>query len=166
MKSTTLRSIDDIMRDMNDLAKAQGRYLGKAFWEIPPQPGAILDVPETAESRERWLGCAPGDSRDRRQRIAHLCRRKKSRRKQEKPCNRMHRRPKRDRGKPRNVPKIHEENGSCHLPHLLPARLAGTEAAGQLMLVAFRGAAKGFVPPSSRRYAVRVRLPRKRGVNL
>jgi hypothetical protein len=49
----TLRSIDDIMRDMNDLAKAQGRYLGKAFWEIPPQPGSILDVPETAESRER-----------------------------------------------------------------------------------------------------------------
>jgi len=43
----------DIMRDMNDLAKAQGRTLGKAFWEIPPQPGSILDVPETAESRER-----------------------------------------------------------------------------------------------------------------
>jgi hypothetical protein len=49
----TPRSIDDIMNEMNDLAKAQGRYLGKAFWEVPPQPGSILDVRETPESRER-----------------------------------------------------------------------------------------------------------------
>jgi len=37
----------------------------------------------------------------------------------------MHRRPKSDRGKPRNVPKIQEENGSCHLLpcHLLPCHL-------------------------------------------
>jgi hypothetical protein len=49
----TPRSIDDIMKEMNDLAKAQGRYLGKAFWEIPPQSGSILDTPETPESRER-----------------------------------------------------------------------------------------------------------------
>ncbi len=46
-------SIDDIIREMNDLAKAQGKYLGKAFWEIPPQPGSLLDVPETPQSRER-----------------------------------------------------------------------------------------------------------------
>ena len=49
----TPRSIDDIIREMNDLAKAQGRYLGKAFWEIPPQPGSLLDVPETPQSQER-----------------------------------------------------------------------------------------------------------------
>jgi len=49
----TPRSIDDIVQEMNDLAKAEGRYLGKAFWEIPPQAGSLLDVPETAESRER-----------------------------------------------------------------------------------------------------------------
>jgi hypothetical protein len=28
----TPKSSDDVMRDLNDLAKAQGRYLGKAFW--------------------------------------------------------------------------------------------------------------------------------------
>ncbi len=50
---TTPRSIDDIMNEMNDLAKAHGRYLGKTFWEVPPQPGSILEVPETPESRER-----------------------------------------------------------------------------------------------------------------
>jgi hypothetical protein len=49
----TPRSIDDIMNEMNDLAKAQGRYLGKAFWEVPPQPGSLLDVPETPECSER-----------------------------------------------------------------------------------------------------------------
>jgi hypothetical protein len=27
---------DEIMNRMNDLAKAEGRYLGKVFWEIPP----------------------------------------------------------------------------------------------------------------------------------
>ncbi len=50
---STLRSIDEIMNEMNDQAKAQGRYLGKAFWEITRQPGSILDVPVTTESRER-----------------------------------------------------------------------------------------------------------------
>jgi len=49
----TTHSIDEIMQEMNALAKAQGRYLEKAFWEIPPQPGSILDVPETPESRKR-----------------------------------------------------------------------------------------------------------------
>ena len=47
---STPRSIDDIMEEMNDQAKAEGRYLGKAFWEIPPQPGSILDIPETGKS--------------------------------------------------------------------------------------------------------------------
>jgi hypothetical protein len=50
---TTPRSIDDIMKEMNDLAKAQGRHLGKPFWEIPPQPGSILDAPDTPESQRR-----------------------------------------------------------------------------------------------------------------
>lgn len=48
----TPRSIDGIMNEMNDQARAQGRYLDKAFWEIPSRPGSILDVPETAKSRE------------------------------------------------------------------------------------------------------------------
>ncbi len=45
---STPRSIDDVMNEMNDWAKAQGKYLGQAFWEIPRQSGSILDVPETA----------------------------------------------------------------------------------------------------------------------
>src|SRR6185369_10383693 len=47
------RSIDDIMNEMNDQAKAEGRYLGKTLSEIPREPGSILDVPETPESQER-----------------------------------------------------------------------------------------------------------------
>jgi hypothetical protein len=49
----TPRSIDQIMKEMNDLAKAQGRHLVKAFWEVPPQSSSILDAPETPASRER-----------------------------------------------------------------------------------------------------------------
>jgi hypothetical protein len=49
----TQRPIDDIIQEMNELAKSQGRYLGKPFWEIPPQPGSLLDAPETPESKER-----------------------------------------------------------------------------------------------------------------
>jgi hypothetical protein len=49
----TAKSVDDVMRDLNDLAKAQGRYLGKAFWEIPRQAGSLLDVPLTPEAEER-----------------------------------------------------------------------------------------------------------------
>jgi hypothetical protein len=49
----TAKSSDDVLRDMNDLAKAQGRYLDKVFWEIPRQPGSILDVPLTPEAEER-----------------------------------------------------------------------------------------------------------------
>jgi hypothetical protein len=49
----TSESIDQIMNEMNDRAKAEGRYLGKAFWEIPSQPGSILDVPSTPEAQQR-----------------------------------------------------------------------------------------------------------------
>ncbi len=47
------KSIDDIMNEMNDRAKAEGRYLGKAFWEIPRAQGSILDVPSTPEAEQR-----------------------------------------------------------------------------------------------------------------
>jgi hypothetical protein len=50
---STEKSIDDIMNEMNDRAKAEGRYLGKAFWEIPRQEGSILDVPLTPEAEQR-----------------------------------------------------------------------------------------------------------------
>ena len=49
----TPNSIDDIMNEMNDWAKAEGRYLGKPFWEIPSQPESILEVPLTPEAEER-----------------------------------------------------------------------------------------------------------------
>jgi hypothetical protein len=49
----TSKPIDEIMNEMNDRAKAEGRYLGKAFWEIPSQPESILDVPSTPEAQER-----------------------------------------------------------------------------------------------------------------
>src|ERR1043166_2066515 len=52
----TPRSIDEIVQEMNDLAKAQGKYLEKTFWQLPRQPGSILDVPETPESRGRTAG--------------------------------------------------------------------------------------------------------------
>jgi hypothetical protein len=38
---------------MNGRAKAEGRYLGKAFWEIPSQAESILDVPSTPEAELR-----------------------------------------------------------------------------------------------------------------
>jgi len=50
----TANSIDEIMNEMNDWAKAEGRYLGKAFWEIPSsQPESLLDVPLTPEAELR-----------------------------------------------------------------------------------------------------------------
>ena len=49
----TPRTIDEIMNEMNDRAKAEGRYLGQAFWEVPPSPGSILDVPPTPEVQQR-----------------------------------------------------------------------------------------------------------------
>ena len=47
------KSIDEIMKEMNDRAKAEGRYSGKTFWEVPSQQGSILDVPSTPESERR-----------------------------------------------------------------------------------------------------------------
>lgn len=49
----TPKSSDEVLQEMNDLAKNQGRYLDKAFWEIPRQPGSLLDVPLTPEAEER-----------------------------------------------------------------------------------------------------------------
>ena len=49
----TPSSNDEIMKRINDRAKAEGRYLGKAFWEIPRAEGSILDVPSTPESEQR-----------------------------------------------------------------------------------------------------------------
>jgi hypothetical protein len=49
----TSNTNDNIMNEMNDWAKAEGRYLGKAFWEIPSQPGSIIDVPTTPEAQKR-----------------------------------------------------------------------------------------------------------------
>ncbi len=46
-------SNDEIMKRMNDRAKAEGRYLGMAFWEIPREEGSILDVPMTPEAEAR-----------------------------------------------------------------------------------------------------------------
>jgi hypothetical protein len=50
---STPKSNAEIMKEFNDRAKAEGRYLGKAFWEIPAQPGSILDVPITPEAEQR-----------------------------------------------------------------------------------------------------------------
>ena len=54
---TTERSIDGLMADFNNKAKTEGRYDGRALWEVPPRSGSLLDVPETPESQERieWL---------------------------------------------------------------------------------------------------------------
>ena len=47
------RPIDDLMREFNDRAKAEGRFLDKDPWDITRTPGSILDVSETPESRRR-----------------------------------------------------------------------------------------------------------------
>ena len=50
---STPTSNAEIMKRMNDRAKAEGRYLGMAFWEIPRTQGSILDVPSTPEAEKR-----------------------------------------------------------------------------------------------------------------
>ena len=47
------RSIDELVDEFNAQARAEGSYDGRAFWEVPPRPGSILDVPETPESQAR-----------------------------------------------------------------------------------------------------------------
>ena len=49
----TPKTSDDVMREMNDLAKKLGRYPTKHSWEIEPHPGSILDVPLTPEEEAR-----------------------------------------------------------------------------------------------------------------
>jgi hypothetical protein len=47
------KTSDEVMRELNDRAKVQGRYLAASFSEIPRSPGSLLDRPDTAESNER-----------------------------------------------------------------------------------------------------------------
>jgi hypothetical protein len=58
------------MRDLNDLAKAQGRFLDQAFGQIPRKPGSILDVPLTPEAEERIRHLVATIARLKRQRAA------------------------------------------------------------------------------------------------
>jgi hypothetical protein len=50
-------TVQEIVEEWNTRAKAEGRYLDKDPWSIPPAAGSLLDIPETPESRERiaWL---------------------------------------------------------------------------------------------------------------
>jgi hypothetical protein len=50
---STPSSNDEIMNEINDQAKAEGRYLGMGFWETPPSPESILDVRSTPEAERR-----------------------------------------------------------------------------------------------------------------
>lgn len=49
----TPRTIDEIMRDMNAWAMAEGIALGVDPWSIPPIEGSILDNPPTPEAEAR-----------------------------------------------------------------------------------------------------------------
>jgi hypothetical protein len=49
----TPRTIDDVMRDMNAWAMAEGIALDRDPWSIPPAEGSILDVPLTPEAEAR-----------------------------------------------------------------------------------------------------------------
>jgi hypothetical protein len=44
--------LQDLADEFNARARAEGRYLDNDFWEIPPRPGSILDIPETEKSKE------------------------------------------------------------------------------------------------------------------
>lgn len=41
---------DKIVQETNDQARAEGRFLGKAFWEIERKPGSVFDIPKTEKS--------------------------------------------------------------------------------------------------------------------
>lgn len=47
------KTSDEVMRELNDRAKAQGRYLATSFSEIPRSPESLLDRPDTPEFEER-----------------------------------------------------------------------------------------------------------------
>jgi hypothetical protein len=49
----TPRTIDDVMRDMNAWAMAEGIALDRDPWSLPPAEGSILDVPPTPEAEAR-----------------------------------------------------------------------------------------------------------------
>src|SRR6266581_1684851 len=49
----TPRTIDDVMRDMNAWAMAEGIALDGDPWSIPPAEGSILDISPTAEAEAR-----------------------------------------------------------------------------------------------------------------
>ena len=49
----TPRTIDDVMRDMNAWAMAEGIALDRDPWSIPPAEGSILDIPSTPEAEAR-----------------------------------------------------------------------------------------------------------------
>jgi hypothetical protein len=49
----TPRTIDEVMRDMNAWAMAEGIALDGDPWSIPPAEGSILDVSPTAETEAR-----------------------------------------------------------------------------------------------------------------
>jgi hypothetical protein len=66
---STSNSIDEVMNEMNDWAKAEGRYLGKAFWEISFQTDSILDAPLTTESELR-LAALRARRLERRKKVA------------------------------------------------------------------------------------------------
>jgi hypothetical protein len=63
---STTKTSDEVLREMNDRARAAGRYLGKAFWEIPSQAESILEVPSTGEAQQR-LAALRARRRQRRQ---------------------------------------------------------------------------------------------------
>ena len=64
-------SIDAIMNEMNNWAKSEGRFLAAAFWEIPPQPHSIGDVPLTPEGKLR-IATLRGRRLERRKQAAEL----------------------------------------------------------------------------------------------
>lgn len=49
----TPRTIDDVMRDMNAWAIAEGIALDRDPWSISPVQGSIFDVPPTPEAEAR-----------------------------------------------------------------------------------------------------------------
>ena len=53
---STPRTIDDVMRDMNAWAMAEGIALDGDPWSIPPADGSILDIPLTPEAKTRTAG--------------------------------------------------------------------------------------------------------------
>jgi hypothetical protein len=49
----TIRSIDEVMRDMNAWAVAVGIALDGDPWSLPPTEGSILDISPTPEAEAR-----------------------------------------------------------------------------------------------------------------